>query len=239
MHAIQINSQVMKRTVTNRGGQWAFENIDPKRTCHIVIDLQNGFLEPGAPVEVPMAREIVSNVNAISRAVRAEGGMVAFTRWAYKVDEPNAWSNWYHGLMADRSSTVIREAFVPGAHNHALWPELDVNPADIIVDKTRFSAFTPGTCDLKRLLDDRGIDTVIISGTLTNSCCESTARDACQLNYKTIFVADATATFSDSEQNATLNNLSPAYADIMLTEEVCSFTSAHTPDRLRAPRVFA
>jgi ureidoacrylate peracid hydrolase len=108
------------------------------------------------------------------------------------------------------------------SHNHALWPELDVLPDDAVVDKTRFSAFTPGTCDLKSFLEEKGIDTVIISGTLTNSCCESTARDACQLDYKTIFVADATATFTDSEHNGTLNSLSPTYADIMTTEKVLS-----------------
>ena len=95
-------------------------------------------------------------------------------------------------------------------------------PDDAVVDKTRFSAFTPGTCDLKSFLEEKGIDTVIISGTLTNSCCESTARDACQLDYKTIFVADATATFTDSEHNGTLNSLSPTYADIMTTEKVLS-----------------
>ncbi|MFM0092052.1 cysteine hydrolase [Paraburkholderia sediminicola] len=222
MHAIQITPEVLKRTIANRGGEWAFEIIDPSKTCHVIIDLQYGFMEKGAPLEVPMAREIVSNVNEISRTLRAAGGMIAYTRWTYRKDEPNVWSNWYHTGMEERSSKAIKDAFVPWSQNHALWQELDVAPEDVIVDKTRFSAFTPGTCDLKRLLEQRGIDTVIVSGTLTNSCCESTARDACQLNYKTIFVADATATFIDFEHNATLNSLSPAYADIMCTEKVCS-----------------
>jgi ureidoacrylate peracid hydrolase len=222
MHSIQIIPEVLKRTIANRGGQWAFETIDPRKACHIVIDLQNGFMEEGALLEVPMARKTVPNVNAISRELRAAGGIVAYTRWTYRADEPNAWANWYQLGMSERFSKALRETFVPGSHDHELWPELNVLSDDVVVDKTRFSAFTPGTCDLKRLLDERSIDTVIISGTLTNSCCESTARDACQLNYKTIFVADATATFTDSEHNGTLNNLSPTYADIMKTEKVLS-----------------
>jgi ureidoacrylate peracid hydrolase len=229
MHSIQIIPEVRERVISNRGGQWAFERIEPARACLIVIDLQYGFMEQGALLEVPIAREIVPNVNGICRALRAAGGMVAFTRWTYKSDEPNAWPNWYHGGLSSKTSKKFREAFAPGTHNHALWPELDLQPGDVVVDKTRFSAFTPGTCDLKDALEKRGIDTVIITGTLTNSCCESTARDACQLNYKTIFVDDATATVTDAEHNGTLNNLAPVYADIMSTDKVLSVIRSSLP----------
>ena len=77
MHSIQIIPEVCERVIANRGGQWAFESIDSTKTCHIVIDLQYGFMEQGALLEVPVAREIVPNVNAISRALRAAGGKVA------------------------------------------------------------------------------------------------------------------------------------------------------------------
>lgn len=229
MHKIQMIPEVLERAIENRGGQWAFESIDPTKTCHIVIDLQFGFMEKGALLEVPVARDIVPNVNAISRALRASGGMVAYTRWTYIADEPKAWPNWYQVGLSRKFSQSLREAFVPGSHDHALWPELDFDPEDVVVDKTRFSAFTPGTCDLKDILEHRGIDTLIISGTLTNSCCESTARDACQLNYKTLFVSDATATLTDAEHNGTLNNLAPVYADIMSTEKVLSVLLSSRP----------
>jgi ureidoacrylate peracid hydrolase len=70
------------------------------------------------------------------------------------------------------------------------------------------------------MLQDRGIDTLIVTGTLTNCCCESTARDAMQFNYKVIFVSDANATLSDAEHNATLNNMCALFADVMSTDEV-------------------
>lgn len=226
MHTIDIIPEVRARTIANRGGLWSFEKIDPKRTCHIVIDLQNGFMEPGALLEVPIAREIVDNVNAISRALRDAGGMVAYTRWTYIADEPMAWPHWYGLGMCAKTSQGLREAFAPGTHDHALWPKLDVLSQDVVVDKTRFSAFTPGTCELHSALQARDIDTVIVSGTLTNSCCESTARDACQLNFKTLFVADGTATVTDAEHNGTLNNLWPVYADVMSAEKVMSVIGA-------------
>jgi ureidoacrylate peracid hydrolase len=51
-------------------------------------------------------------------------------------------------------------------------------------------------------------------------CCESTARDAMQMNYKVIFLADGNAAFTDAEHNATLNNMAGLFADVMTTEEV-------------------
>jgi len=114
----------------------------------------------------------------------------------------------------------MQAAFGPGSHHFALRPQLDVQPSDWIVDKTRFSAFVPGACDLHERLRSAGIDTLIITGTLTNCCCESTARDAMQLNYKVIFVSDSNAALTDVEHNATLNNMCALFADVMSTEEV-------------------
>lgn len=84
----------------------------------------------------------------------------------------------------------------------------------------------PGTCDLHQVLQDRQIDTLIVTGTLTNCCCESTARDAMQLNYKVVFVSDANAALSDAEHNATLNNMCALFADVMSTAELITALSA-------------
>jgi len=62
--------------------------------------------------------------------------------------------------------------------------------------------------------------TLIITGTLTNCCCESTARDAMQMNYKIIFVSDANAALTDAAHNATLENMAMLFADVMTTGEV-------------------
>ena len=86
--------------------------------------------------------------------------------------------------------------------------------------KNRFGAFVPGSSDLHPLLQARNIDTLIITGTATNVCCESTARDAMMMNYKVIFVSDGTATFNDDEHNATLGIMLAMFADVMTTDEV-------------------
>jgi len=193
--------------------------VDPARTAHIVIDLQNGFMEPGAPVEVPAAREIVPQVNAISRALREAGGTNVFVRFTTAPDGERSWSTFYARMPAEQARGH-REAFTPGHHYWELWPGLDVEPADLKVDKTRFGAFIPGTCDLHEILQRRGIDTLIVTGTLTNCCCESTARDAMQLNYRVIFVSDGNAALSDEEHNMTLGNMRFLFADVVDTGEV-------------------
>jgi ureidoacrylate peracid hydrolase len=78
----------------------------------------------------------------------------------------------------------------------------------------------PGSSKLHEMLQERGIDTLVITGTATNVCCESTARDAMQMNYKIIFVSDGNAAMTDAEHNATLNNMVALFADIMTTKEV-------------------
>jgi ureidoacrylate peracid hydrolase len=218
MHKIDISPELVERLQRDRGRLHTIERLDARRTAHLVVDLQNGFMEPGAPVEVPVAREIVPNVNAISRALREAGGTNVFLRFTTPPN-PDDWSAFYARYSGGVGETH-KEAFTPGAHYWKLWPDLDVADEDLQVDKARFAAFIPGTCDLHAILQERGIDTVIITGTLTNCCCESTARDAMQFNYRVIFVTDANAALTDAEHNATLHNMCFLFADVMSTGEV-------------------
>jgi ureidoacrylate peracid hydrolase len=112
-----------------------------------------------------------------------------------------------------------------GAPGHALWPALDVRPEDERVKKHRFSAFIQGSSDLPARLRARGFDTVLIGGTVTNVCCESSARDAMMTNFRTVMVADCNAANSDAEHNASLANFWNIFGDVM--------TADHVIDRLR------
>jgi ureidoacrylate peracid hydrolase len=223
MHKIEISPEVLGRIKGFRDSYHMFANLDPSRTAHIVVDLQNGFMEPGATVELPVARDIVPNVNEICKAVRAAGGINVFIR--YLIDEPTqaSWSSWFTDFASPQRRKAMIDTFGRDCHGFALWPGLDVKPDDLIVDKTRFGAFVPGSSQLHEILQARGIDTLIITGTATNVCCESTARDAMQMNYKVIFVADGNAALTDAEHNATLNNMVTLFADVMTTGELVDF----------------
>jgi ureidoacrylate peracid hydrolase len=88
------------------------------------------------------------------------------------------------------------------------------------VHKTHYSAFIQGSSDLDAQLSKRGIENVIVTGTATNVCCESTARDAMMLNYRTIMVSDANAAFSDEAHNATLRTFWGLFGDVQSTGEL-------------------
>jgi ureidoacrylate peracid hydrolase len=220
VHKIELNPELIQRLTAERGGRLhIFDDLEPARTAHLIVDLQNGFMEAGAPVEVPVAREIVPAVNTISEAIRAAGGTNIFVRFTTPADALESWSSFY-SRFSSAARQAHQAAFAPGAHYWQLWPALEVRDDDLRVDKGRFAAFIPGTCNLHQILQQRGIDTLIVTGTLTNCCCESTARDAMQFNYRVIFVSDANAALSDAEHNATLNNMCALFADVMSTAEV-------------------
>jgi ureidoacrylate peracid hydrolase len=215
MHKIAISEEIIAGAVAQRGRRHRFEELIGRRTALVVIDLQNVFMLPGMPVEVPTAREIVPNVNRLAGAVRKAGGTVAWVRMTL-AGQSEAWSVFFVGDPRQASLDQL----TPGSHGYALYAELDVRPTDLVLDKTRFSAFLPGASAIDARLRERGIDTVVIAGTLSNVCCESSARDAMMLNYRLVFVSDANAALTDDEHNATLNSMIRVFGDVRSTDDV-------------------
>ncbi len=177
-------------------------------------------------MEVPAARGIVDQINAISHAVRQAGGTNIFLRYTTPADWSTGWPVFWERMGV--AAEAHRAAFTPGAHYHQLWPALDVTDSDLVMNKHRFSAFTHGTCDLPAILAARPVDTVIISGALTNCCCESTARDAMQHNYRVIMAADANAALTDEEHAATLHSLAFVFADLRSSAELVTILTRHS-----------
>jgi ureidoacrylate peracid hydrolase len=228
MHKAVVDAEVVRRVTERRGGLRVFDSIVCERTAHIVVDLQNGFMAPGQVAEIPTAREIVPNVNRISAAVRNAGGLVVYIQNTFDEIAVRTWSTFFdHFCSPERRERMIA-AFSPGADGHALWSGLDVRPGDLKVQKRRFGAFAPGASDLHAILEARGIDTLIVTGTASQVCCESTARDAMMLNYKVFFIADGNATFTDEEHNATLSAMAHTFCDVVDTDTVVALIGAAT-----------
>lgn len=215
MQRHELTPDYQPRNLATRGPLHLLADLAPATTAHLVIDMQNGFMRQGALLEVPDARAVVPQINAISAALRAAGGMVAFTRFAWRPDEARLWDAFYRRFLNPDRAARQQAAFAPGAADLQLWDGLEVTEGDLVVDKTRYSAFISGTCDLHERLQARGIRTLIISGTMTNCCCESTARDAMQYGYDVVFVADTNATLTALEQETTLMNLALLFAEVV------------------------
>src|SRR6185437_15077001 len=92
MHTIRISEEVLEASLRRRGSKHIFLDLNPRRTAHLVIDLQNGFMREEAPALVPNAAKIVPNVNRISNAIRAAGGKNVFLRFTCDEGESRDWS---------------------------------------------------------------------------------------------------------------------------------------------------
>jgi ureidoacrylate peracid hydrolase len=227
MHEVGILDAVCERATRRRGGIAVFDHVNPRQTAHIVVDLQNGFMGQGQIAEVPMARTIVPNVNRISAALRAAGGAVVYLQHTMDAEAVRTWPVFlehFCGTPEHRARTI--ETFTPGNPGHALWSELDVVQQDLVLIKRRFGAFVHGSSDLHARLQERGIDTLIISGTLSQVCCEATARDAMMMNYKVFFITDACATLTDAEHGGTLSAMAHVFCDVRDTQSLLGLIAA-------------
>ncbi len=226
MHQIDIPQRVIDWCVSRRGRVEIFDSIEPQKTALLVIDMRNGFVMPDvSPVCVPGLEAIVPNINRLAEVTRRHGGIVVWTQQTY-TDE---WSSWYTLFASPEMRDRIVADTAPGATGGEVYSGMDVRDGDVRVVKTRSSALTPGASILEAILRENGRDTLIITGTLSNVCCESTARDAMLLNFKTIFVTDANGTRSDEEHNATLVNMMQFFADVRSTEDVCKLLETDAP----------
>jgi len=217
MHEIKMPQWAIDIALERRGKLHVHENLNPAKTALIVVDLQNAFMVKEVAVAyVPVAAEIVLNVNRLAAAVRRTGGKVFWIK--HSIDETSsiAWSEWLNMMTPSVREGIVKN-LTPGSRGHAIYPTLEVKPEDEVVQKYRFSAFVQGSSDLPRRLRAQGYDTVLITGTVTNVCCESSARDAMMLNFKTIMVSDANAARTDAEHNATLATFYAIFGDVMDT----------------------
>jgi ureidoacrylate peracid hydrolase len=215
---------IMKR----RGRLHVFDRIEPRRTALLVIDMQNAWLRPGAAWEQPAARAIVPNVNRLARATRAAGGLVVWIQATHAREGKNYWATFFDNFTRENrleGSLALTE----GHPDHDLYYKLDLASHDVIVKKLRFSPFIHGSSDIEQTLRSRGIDTVIVCGTRTNVCCETTARDAMMLDFKVFMVSDATAAASEREHIAGLMTVFKVFGDVRPTGEIIGLLEAGTP----------
>jgi ureidoacrylate peracid hydrolase len=220
MHKVSIPQSVIDRVIARHGREHVHDDLVPARTALIVVDMQNAFMLPEvAHSPCLMAQEIVSNINRLARTVRETGGVVVWIKTTYTDETLESWSTLY-GMIGPEGTKKRARALAAGSKGHELWRELDVQPQDLLVEKKRYSAFIQGSSDLAAILRERGLDTLLIAGTVTNVCCESTARDAMMLNFKTIMVTDGNAALTDEFHNASLIGFYLTFGDIMSTDYV-------------------
>ncbi|WP_188188830.1 isochorismatase family cysteine hydrolase [Nonomuraea sp. SYSU D8015] len=209
-HAWRIEEREYARQEARRGRRHAYTKLAPTRTALVVIDMVPFFA-----LENAYTRGIVPNIARLASALRAAGGTVA---WVLpEGGEPSKAAKEFFG---PEIAETYRRSGGEGPLRSRLWHEFEVDDADLLVEKRASSAFFPGYSPLPDLLKARDIDTVLITGTVTNVCCESSARDASTLGYRVVMVADANAARRDEDHNATLYTIYRSFGDVRTTDEI-------------------
>jgi len=216
-HPNEIPQYVIDRIMAKRGRLEVFDRFDPAETALVVIDMQNFFV-----AEVDTAKGIVANVNRLAEALRGKGGVVAWVLLTV-ADEPGGASKWpiYHDyFFKPEKMAAHKDGLTEGSEGHKLYPALQVRDGDVIARKSRFSAFIQGASDLHETLQARGIENLIVAGTATNMCCESSARDAMMIGYRCVMVLDANAARFDEDHIAGLTSFWQSFGDVRTTDDV-------------------
>ncbi|MET4575277.1 cysteine hydrolase family protein [Ottowia thiooxydans] len=167
---------------------YQLKQIDPKKTAMIVVDMQNDFVAEGVPMQSAQALAMVPRLAETLSFCRQKGIKVIYTAHVHRKDGSDM--GLYDDLYPPIASGASLVDETPGVD---IYPALAPAPGEHVIKKHRYSGFF--ATDLDLMLREWGIDTVIISGTTTENCCLSTAREAMFLNYKTVFLSDATGTF--------------------------------------------
>jgi nicotinamidase-related amidase len=174
----------------------------------LVIDMQEFFLDPASPTYTCGGPAILPNIKQLIAAFRKANRPVIFTQHVHHPNGLDAgimgW--WWDGMCVEGS---------PESEVHHEIPPL---PNEKTILKHRYSAFY--NTDLDTVLRCLKVEDLVISGIMTNLCCESTARDAYYRDYRVFFLADATASVSEEMHLASLLNLSFGFAFTTTVDEI-------------------
>ncbi len=221
MHKVDIRKHIIDRVIARRGKYHLFDHLCAKKTALAVIDMQNTFLSPGAPVEVPRGREIVPSINKLCGPLRKMGVQIIWITHANTSKGISSdWPSFFDFFVADDVREKTLSGLAAGADGQKIWAALDVHAEDEKIFKNRYSALIGSSSNLEQLLKNREIDTLLIAGTKTNVCCESTGRDSMMLGFKTVMVSDCCAALTDEEHLNSLENFIQQFGDVMTSSEV-------------------
>jgi len=208
---------VTKKSLENKTQLW-LEKIAPfnqhqmplckEKSALLVVDMQKFFLDPKSPTFTCGGPAILPNIKELIGIFRKINRPVIYTKHVHHPDHLDSgimeW--WWKGMCIEGS---------PESEVHS-----DIAPLsnEKVILKHRYSAFY--NTDLETILRCLKIEDLVITGIMTNMCCESTARDAYYRDYKVFIPADGTGSINEEMHLASLLNLSFGFAYITTSKYI-------------------
>jgi ureidoacrylate peracid hydrolase len=190
------------------------------RSALIVTDMQTFFLDPASPTFTVGGLAIIPGIKRLIKAYRAQNLPVIFTRHVHHPDHLDSgimgW--WWEGMC------------IEGSPESEVHPELAPLPKEKQILKHRYSAFY--NTDLETILRVLKVEDLVITGVMTNMCCESTARDAYFRDYRVFFLADGTGSISEEMHVASLLSLAFGFAHVTTVDKILQEVQDSQAERL-------
>ena len=209
-HPVITNQKIVDKVVSRRGRLHAFETIRPRSTALVVVDMMRASIENDAQCQA-----MIPGINQLAQKLRNKGGAVAWVT----VRSNQVWDN-HVAVFGEEIARTFHERAQADDPRSQLPESLTVCDTDIHSSKLGFSAFFPGRSDLHEQLVEREVDTVLICGTVTNICCESSARDAVELGYRVIMISDLSTGHGHGLHEAALTTFYRTFGDVRPSQEV-------------------
>jgi len=201
----------------DRGEYW-------RNSALIVVDMQNDFVRVGAPLEVPDARKTIRTHQTLIQAFRSRNLPVIYTTflshphyyllwdWSPQCQPPTkcCWKGherFYSDINARRECTAVID-------------ELKPEPRDLIIEKYGYGAFHD--TQLADTIRSFGLNSVVITGTVTQICVEETAREAFHHGFRATVVEDAVSSFAPDLHAATLKNFAMKFGWVEKSDRIVS-----------------
>jgi len=212
-----MESYVTPESIAAKGQLWLKKiapfnqhqmQLSKEKAALLVIDMQRFFLDPASPTFTCGGRAILPTLKGLIEAFRGAGRPVIYARHVHHPDRLDAgimeW--WWEGMCLE------------GSPESEVHDDIAPLPNEKVILKHRYSAFY--NTDLETVLRCLKIEDLVISGIMTNMCCESTARDAYYRDYRVFFLADGTGSINEEMHLASLLNLAFGFAFITTADLV-------------------
>ncbi len=206
------------------------------RTALLVVDMQRGFLEPGAALEVPQGREIMANVGRLIELCRGKDVPVVFTEYVYSTAVPCLRGDPFGiehlpavegeptGFGRPSSNCLIGPGADDGPNSARTVDELAPRPDEPVVRSHTYDKFCDTPLDLA--LRSHDIRYLIITGVVTDVCVNATLMTAAMRDYRVTAVTDGVATLWPELQEACFAIWQRKFARLRSTAELVEELSA-------------
>jgi ureidoacrylate peracid hydrolase len=184
--------------------------IKANKTALLIIDMQNDFTEKGAIIEVTNINKALTKFKKFIDYCRKKGVSIIYTRHNYSPQTNPIEAK----LFPELNKKGLRKGTYGFDISDSIKPEKD----DMVLDKNRYDAFYK--TKLEKILKSKNITDIIIIGTMTNVCCESTARSAMYRDYSVWFVSDLNFTFDKKQHHYTLETIKTHFGQVLNSSKI-------------------